>query len=150
MPINYKEYHPDWKAISKRIRTERAKNRCEWCSAPNKSFIYRWEDGTWESAHGVAVQYYKHDEDNVRNGYPEEWNNPFEILRHMRDNACDGDKITYIVLTVAHIDHDKTNNDDANLVALCQRCHLNHDRKQHAENRRNGRNWKRNQTALDL
>ena len=24
MPINYKEYHPEWKAISLRIRKERA------------------------------------------------------------------------------------------------------------------------------
>lgn len=35
MPINYKEYPSDWKQISKRIRFERAKNKCENCEAEN-------------------------------------------------------------------------------------------------------------------
>lgn len=42
-----------------------------------------------------------------------------------------GEKVVRIVLTVAHLDHDTGNNDDANLAALCQRCHLRHERKQH-------------------
>jgi hypothetical protein len=41
-----------------------------------------------------------------------------------------------VVLTVAHLDHDVTNNDPANLRALCQRCHFNHDAAFHAPNRR--------------
>jgi len=32
-----------------------------------------------------------------------------------------------VVLTIAHLDHDPTNNDPANLRALCQRCHNTHD-----------------------
>lgn len=43
-------------------------------------------------------------------------------------------KIIRIVLTIAHLDHNTRNNDLANLAALCQRCHLHHDRWQHAEN----------------
>lgn len=35
MPINYADYPPDWKEISRRIRFERAGNRCEWCGAEN-------------------------------------------------------------------------------------------------------------------
>lgn len=35
MPIDYKEYHPKWRLISKLIRTNRAKNKCEWCEAVN-------------------------------------------------------------------------------------------------------------------
>jgi CTP synthase (UTP-ammonia lyase) len=41
-----------------------------------------------------------------------------------------------VVLTVAHLDHDKQNNDEDNLRALCQRCHLNHDREHHVYNRK--------------
>ena len=37
-----------------------------------------------------------------------------------------------VILTVAHLDQDIRNNTWANLVALCQRCHLNHDKDQHA------------------
>ncbi len=32
-----------------------------------------------------------------------------------------------VVLTIAHIDHDTTHNDYANLRAWCQRCHNTHD-----------------------
>lgn len=39
-----------------------------------------------------------------------------------------------VVLTVAHLDHDETNNDPSNLRAMCQRCHLTHDAQQHARN----------------
>ncbi len=34
-----------------------------------------------------------------------------------------------IILTIAHLDHNRDNNKFDNLKALCQRCHLNHDRK---------------------
>jgi hypothetical protein len=47
-----------------------------------------------------------------------------------------------VVLTVAHMDHDKTNNRFWNLKALCQRCHLKHDIKHHAFNRKYGRKTK--------
>lgn len=53
-----------------------------------------------------------------------------------------------VILTVAHIDRNKNNNRFDNLAALCQKCHLNHDIKQHVTNRKYGRYWKRAQ--LDL
>ena len=34
-PENRARYPKDWKAISKRIREERAGNKCEWCGAQN-------------------------------------------------------------------------------------------------------------------
>lgn len=40
-----------------------------------------------------------------------------------------------VVLTVAHLDQDPTNNARDNLAALCQACHLGHDAHQHAANR---------------
>lgn len=53
-----------------------------------------------------------------------------------------------VILTVAHIDQDKRNNRFYNLAALCQRCHLGHDKYQHARNRKYGRNHKENQLEL--
>jgi tRNA(Ile)-lysidine synthase TilS/MesJ len=41
-----------------------------------------------------------------------------------------------IVLTVAHLDHNLSNNDYSNLKALCQKCHLNYDKEHHSKNRR--------------
>lgn len=56
-----------------------------------------------------------------------------------------------VVLTVAHVDHDKHNNRFSNLAALCQRCHLHHDKEQHADNRKYGRKWKgKHQLKLEL
>ncbi|MBS4000790.1 MAG: hypothetical protein KGZ71_09950 [Desulfobulbaceae bacterium] len=96
MPIDYKEYHPKWKLISRLIRFKRADNRCEWCG---------------------AVNYEPH--------------------------PVTGSKV---ILTVAHIDQRKSNNRFSNLAALCQRCHLNHDRKHHIHKRIYGNN--KNQLSL--
>lgn len=38
---------------------------------------------------------------------------------------------TYDLLTISHTDHDIENNDYGNMKALCQKCHLNHDKHQH-------------------
>ena len=53
-----------------------------------------------------------------------------------------------VILTIAHMDQDKENNDWTNLRALCQRCHLRHDIGQHISNRKYGRNWKKRQLKL--
>jgi 5-methylcytosine-specific restriction endonuclease McrA len=50
-----------------------------------------------------------------------------------------------VILTVAHLDRDRANNSFFNLAALCQRCHLNHDRSAHIRNRKYGRYHKDNQ-----
>ena len=36
-----------------------------------------------------------------------------------------------VVLTIAHLDQNPANNERSNLRALCQRCHLIHDRDEH-------------------
>lgn len=55
-----------------------------------------------------------------------------------------------VILTTAHLDHDKTNNKFSNLRRLCQRCHLRHDIYDHVNNRRYGRNWKKQQTKFNF
>ncbi len=44
-----------------------------------------------------------------------------------------------VVLTVAHLDHDTTNNRFSNLRAMCQKCHLTHDAQFHAQNAKKSR-----------
>ena len=44
-------------------------------------------------------------------------------------------RTTKIALAAAHLDHDPTNNRMRNLKALCQRCHMLHDRDEHRRRR---------------
>jgi hypothetical protein len=55
-----------------------------------------------------------------------------------------------VVLTVAHLDHNKQHNKFWNLRAGCQRCHLNYDRGRHVENRKYGRNSRMYQITLKI
>ena len=132
MPLNYKDYHPKWRLISRLIRFNRANNKCEKCGVPNHSIIERKGDKYKIILRSGQVKLY------VKNhGYTVK-------------ELCKEHEGTYVVLTVAHIDHDKTNNRFWNLAAWCQRCHLLHDIPQHIANRKYGRNWKENQTTLEL
>lgn len=120
MPIkDYLKYPPNWKEISKRIRYERAKGKCEWCGAPDRTHIKRYRPnlGIWETCEPDFAG-------------DVEWT-----------------KAAYIFLTVSHYDHDTTNNDDSNLYALCNRCHLTHDGKFHAVNAARTRAEKRRKQA---
>lgn len=40
-------------------------------------------------------------------------------------------RVTRVVLAAAHRDYDTANYTSGNLVAFCQRCHMNHDRPEH-------------------
>jgi len=42
-------------------------------------------------------------------------------------------KTVHIILTIAHLDHDIKNNDNSNLMALCQFHHLRHDKRDNLE-----------------
>lgn len=59
--------------------------------------------------------------------YPADWP---DIARRVKDeagwhcSACGAPPFLSHILTVHHLDGDPTNNDDWNLHALCQRCHL--------------------------
>lgn len=55
-----------------------------------------------------------------------------------------------IYLAVAHLDRDRAHNRFWNLAALCQACHLAHDRPQHLVSRRAGRDWLGSKTHTQL
>lgn len=116
-----KELYPaNWKQISLSIR-ERAGNRCEWCGVPNGVIGYREESGNFITL----------------------YQDKSEVGQRADTLTEDGIKLIRIVLTVAHLDHTPANCDPANLVALCQKCHLAYDAKFHAQNAANTRRKKR-------
>lgn len=120
MPIRAEQkalYPKDWKAISLRIR-EREGQKCKTCKAPNGQIV-------WRSADGAKYMLERGEVFSSVDG---------EYLGMCKGSEYNGGNMVKIVLTVAHLDHDPTNNDDANLAALCQKCHLTYDAKHHAKN----------------
>lgn len=72
-----------------------------------------------------------------------------ESIFDERGKCCScGKRRPRVVLTIAHLDHDTTNNAADNLAALCQKCHLRYDAKFHAHNARNSRDARTGQMAL--
>lgn len=114
-PENRARYPKDWPEISRRIRFDRAGNRCEQCGVPNHQLGGRTRDGRWHAAHPTG-------ESALGLSWPEPgsfWFCGTEIEDKLR--------IVRIVLTVAHLDHTPENCADENLRALCQRCHNLYD-----------------------
>lgn len=122
----------EWKAIRAKI-LERAKDCCERCRAPNRVVVRRRDERLWgtftyeddglfilRSADRDRVIAYRSVDDHLPDdGY---WQGHTRPVR--------------IIFTIAHLDHDPTNNDPENLRALCQRCHNRHDAAHRAAGRK--------------
>ena len=122
MPIRpeYRWLYPiDWKQLSALIRFERAKGCCEECGRPHGQIVCHLGDGRWWDAQRQVW----------RDGQGRRVR-----LREVEDLQAQV-RTTRVVLATAHRDHDPTNNRPRNLMALCQRCHLTHDREEHRRRR---------------
>lgn len=80
--------------------------------------------------------------------YPKNWKEIRANVLARAEHACEGSPAypdcrainhhphpitgSRVVLTTAHLDHDPTHNDLANLRAWCQRCHVTYDADHHA------------------
>lgn len=123
MPINYKNYPSNWKSEIRPRILARANNRCEHdgCIAKNGDCGYRDKDGLFYTSEKIL-------ELLETEGYDIFCNE----LSHVAGEA----KPIKIVLTIAHLNHDTTDNRDENLKAFCQYHHLRHDIGHHKETRR--------------
>ncbi len=125
MPCDFSKYPPNWKSHIRPKVLERAGNRCEFCGIKNAAQGYRGESGTFYNVSRYRAAKMRKEFEAKEPGAP---------------------KVIKIVLTVAHLDHDITNNDmmqhhgpvlpvqQSNLRALCQKCHLSYDAEHHAMN----------------
>ena len=114
-------YPIDWRELSAFIRFRRAKSCCECCGRPHGRVIVHLGDGRW----------WDEDRRSWRNGSGKPVRrlpSPQSLVLSIRP--------TRVVLATAHRDHDPTNNKGANLVALCQRCHMLNDKQEHLRRRR--------------
>lgn len=127
MPIRPEQralYPKDWSAIRLRI-LNRAQYACEWCGRRDHERQFVGPDGSWVD---VNVAFVELNGDGIE--VPDDW------------------RLVKTVLTTAHLDHDPTNNDDANLASLCQKCHLTYDGPLHAGNASRTRDRKHGQVRM--
>lgn len=115
-------YPIDWSLISRRVRFERARGRCEACGRPHAQLIVQLKDGRWWDE---GERCWRDDAGQVA-----PWPDIVDFSASTRRK---------IYLGTAHLDHDPANSRLRNLRALCQRCHLRHDRKEHLRRRRHNR-----------
>jgi hypothetical protein len=121
MPIRpeFRALYPmDWRALSDVVRFDRAGGCCQRCARPHGVKLRVLPDGRWFD----PVQRTWRD----GKGRPARWPDIEEAIRFRE---------TRVVLATAHLDHNPRNNRRRNLRALCQRCHLIHDRPRHLRQR---------------
>lgn len=135
---NYCGSRKAWNA--KRVEIlQRAQNCCEGCGVKNYAVGYY--------RNSVLIQPI-----GRQNGNPIVYSNfkdaSFNAKSWNEIHKEDGDNRKYIVvvLTISHTDHNTQNNDNSNLKALCQKCHINHDKHHHAKNARVTREKKKGLT----
>lgn len=126
MPIRLENKHlypKNWPAIRSKVLARAAS--CEFCGVKNYSQGIRDSKGVFWPLKGLL-----------------------ETLEETGE-IIDG-KVIKIVITIAHLDHDPTNNNLDNLRALCQRCHLKYDAEHHAKTRKENRDKNSSQLFLSL
>jgi len=130
MPMKRELYASNWEGISRHIRFDRAHGRCEKCGAPDGKLILR---STVDPERYLILEddgvYYTVGGDVVR-------------MSEMPDEFALAERDVKVVLTVHHIDFDPSNNDESNLLALCARCHLIADQKNHMKHAKQTRQRK--------
>lgn len=128
MPCDWKKYPANWKTEIRPRILARDRNACKNCGLLNHSIVIA--KTRVPVCEGCTYSWAKQNLDF------------YHDVEHGR--------AIIIVLTIAHLDHDTTNNADHNLAALCQKCHLTHDAQFHATNARATRDRRTGQTTFDL
>lgn len=124
MPIKDKSLYPkDWPIIRQRV-LERDSHKCKQCGAPQHVHIMR-----------STIDPFYWCMDDPRTGGCRTWEGDLYKWSEAPEEY-DTSRMIYVVLTVAHLDHNPQNNADDNLATLCQRCHLVWDKDQHVGNSR--------------
>jgi len=124
-------YGQEWRTEIRPRILSRAGNCCEFCSKPNSVWIETTTGTRWskELRRPTHFMYWR----RMSNG---EWYT--QRGRHCPARPAPAfikSRLVKVVLTIAHLDHNPENNSDENLRALCQWCHLIHDKEHHRQSR---------------
>ena len=136
MPISPELQHlyetEEWFTAKGLVRM-RSGGCCEWCSRPNRRWILTADDetGRWYD--------------------PTKWTwvSPFRDWLAPPAPLPETGVFVLVQLSVAHLDHDPTNNNLSNLAHLCRRCHLIHDMRHHLATARRRRDEEVGQLRME-
>ena len=128
MPIDYSKYPPNWKTEIRPRILKRDGDACKICKVKNYESTFRGKIDEQEV--------YQHADGRIYE-YPSGKFIAQDICENIEPLYSENQTAIKIILTVAHLDHNIENNEDENLAALCQKCHLRLDSKQHSQTRKN-------------
>lgn len=97
--MDYKKYHPDWRDIIRPSILRRDSYKCVVCGVRHKSRVYKTTSGLYVMLDEIT----------------ENW-----AIQNKK-------KVFTLHLQVAHLDHNKENNDPVNLRTLCPVHHAKYD-----------------------
>ncbi len=141
MPIkDWSKYPDNWKSEIRPRILERDGNCCKVCKAKNGDAVFRGVLNDIEVFQDFEGNIYRTDNGEYIKC------DPYEAIFPSSGNECQ--KAIKVVLTIAHLDHDTTNNTDENLAAMCQLHHLRYDIQQHKKNSRETMTKKRKLQSL--
>lgn len=139
MPVkDWSKYPKNWKSEIRPAILERANNCCEECGVKNGIAIFRGTIDGEPVFQTADADLFKEDGTFIMH------DSEFALIECTPPDK----KAIKIVLTVAHLDHNTTNNNYDNLKALCQLHHLRHDKNHHAKNSKDTREKKKKQIPL--
>ena len=99
--MDFKKYHVDWRDVIRPAILKRDGYCCKRCGIRHKSRVTATKSGTYKEL------------------------DSFEEIYEMTL----GKKVFTLYLNVAHLDHNKENNEPENLLTLCPKCHAKNDAK---------------------
>lgn len=103
MPFKKELYPVNWLTTIRPAALKAAGYKCVQCNVHDRAFGYRELNGSFVECDSFIHQW----------------------------AIANKKKCFKIVLTISHTNHDTTDNRLSNLKALCQRCHLMHDKELH-------------------
>ena len=162
MPIRASQqwfYPIDWTELSHAVRFGRAKGCCEGCGRPHGRTVAHLSRKAVAGRRGLWW-----DADRARWRCERGRTLPSHLLASPAELAAlhvqlafwpgfereEWPKRSLVVLACCHLDHGPTNNAPSNLRALCQHCHLEHDRADNMRRRLANAVSKRMGTTVEL
>ena len=130
MPIDYKKYADNFLTELRPAVLKRAKNKCEHCGVDNYAIVQK---GGFKHATQKHVKVFLKLQEELG-----------------KRKALKTLNLAMVVLTTAHLDQNLKNNDLKNLAALCQRCHLIHDKVDNLNKRKYGKEYNTKQKQLQF